>query len=402
MDEWGDTSILSKQSARIAGRPDIGSMDNKPHRKLKITQQGLDALRKDRDRPKVKTQVKITKKGRDAVESKLPPHLSKFLDKDGNPNKEAQARMDAGRKKRAAAAAKPKITDVTPKGYGPNEGIVDKAVDKAVGVTVKVAKKHGGYSNKDIRGGAKLMKTDPGGALDQVGAPKNRLTKAVAQRVAKSKTVQKALHKHTSEGRFASAASDPRIGGSSSVDTVPDFAIKAKKGATSAPGSGSIAKAKKAKASDVNKSIEQQMADALKEAGSKWAQNFKANARKRLGATKQRQSENPPSARDDAKDLLDPHRKYKAMKKSLRGEDTNRYWHTIREAQWKVKLKGLPTFYVPGKSVGEIRQMLRKQLKRPMDDIEDITRATPAAKKKDFRNRAQGHEDEKAVVSGKS
>ena len=42
-------------------------MDNKPHRKLKITQKGLDALRTDRDRPKVKTQVKITKKGRDAL-----------------------------------------------------------------------------------------------------------------------------------------------------------------------------------------------------------------------------------------------------------------------------------------------------------------------------------------------
>ena len=58
-------------------------------------------------------------------ESNLPPHLTKFLDKDGNPNKEAQARIDAGRKKRAAAAAKPKITDVTPKGYGPKEEGLD-------------------------------------------------------------------------------------------------------------------------------------------------------------------------------------------------------------------------------------------------------------------------------------
>ena len=43
------------------------------------------------------------------------------------------------------------------------------------------------------------------------------------------------------------------------------YDYKAKKGAIAAPGSGSIAKAKKAKASDVNKSIEQQMKDALKE-----------------------------------------------------------------------------------------------------------------------------------------
>ena len=43
------------------------------------------------------------------------------------------------------------------------------------------------------------------------------------------------------------------------------YDYKAKKGAIAAPGSGSIAKAKKAKASDVNKSMEQQMKDALKE-----------------------------------------------------------------------------------------------------------------------------------------
>ena len=55
---------------------------------------------------------------------------------------------------------------------------------------------------------------------------------------------------------------------------------------------------------------------------------------------------------------------------------------------------------MPGKSAGAVRQMLRKQLKRPMDDIEDIVRATPAAKKKDFRDRAQGQDS--AVGSGKS
>ena len=57
------------------------------------------------------------------IDETLPDHLAKFLDKKGNPNKEAQARIDAGRKKRAAAAAKPKITDVTPKGYGPKEEV---------------------------------------------------------------------------------------------------------------------------------------------------------------------------------------------------------------------------------------------------------------------------------------
>ena len=43
------------------------------------------------------------------------------------------------------------------------------------------------------------------------------------------------------------------------------YNYKTKKGAIAAPGSGSIAKARKAKSSDLNKSIEQQMADARKE-----------------------------------------------------------------------------------------------------------------------------------------
>ena len=53
--------------------------------------------------------------------------------------------------------------------------------------------------------------------------------------------------------------------GESNEEVEDAFDYKAKKGAIAAPGSGSIAKAKKAKASDVNKSIEQQMKDALKE-----------------------------------------------------------------------------------------------------------------------------------------
>ena len=208
------------------------------------------------------------------------------------------------------------------------------------------------------------------------------------------------------EGRFASPASDPRIGGSSSVDTVPDFTWKAKKGAISAPGSGSISKAKKAKASDVNKSIEQQMKDAMKE--STWSKNFKANAAKRRGETKRRQEAGEagqkakPRPQEESHDCNEIHPGQTHSKwTKTQTEGINRFWHSIKEAQWKVKLKGLPTFYVPGKSAGAIRQMLRKQLKRPMDDIEDITRATPAAKKKDFRTRAQGKEDS-AVVSGKT
>ena len=58
-----------------------------------------------------------------------------------------------------------------------------------------------------------------------------------------------------------------KIGENLVPDPVPAdvYDYKTKKGAIAAPGSGSIAKARKAKASDTNKSIEQQMADARKE-----------------------------------------------------------------------------------------------------------------------------------------
>ena len=57
--------------------------------------------------------------------------------------------------------------------------------------------------------------------------------------------------------------------------------------------------------------------------------------------------------------------------------------------KWEVKITGLPTFYSDGKSRGQVRQALRKMLKRP-DDIESIERTTPAALKKIRRDQAKG------------
>ena len=57
--------------------------------------------------------------------------------------------------------------------------------------------------------------------------------------------------------------------------------------------------------------------------------------------------------------------------------------------KWEVKIKGLPTFYSDGKSRGEVKQALRKLLKRP-DDIESIERTTPAELKKIRRGQASG------------
>ena len=61
------------------------------------------------------------------------------------------------------------------------------------------------------------------------------------------------------------------------------------------------------------------------------------------------------------------------------------------EVKWEVKITGLPTFYSDGKSRGEVKQALRKLLKRP-DDIISIERTTPAALKKIRRGQAAGTE----------
>ena len=82
----------------------------------------------------------------------------------------------------------------------------------------------------------------------------------------------------------------------------------------------------------------------------------------------------------------------------------SRYQRTMRDAlqsvadgqmefdeavKWEVKISGLPTFYSDGKSRGQVRQALRKMLKRP-DDIQSIERTTPAALKKIRRDQAKG------------
>jgi len=59
--------------------------------------------------------------------------------------------------------------------------------------------------------------------------------------------------------------------------------------------------------------------------------------------------------------------------------------------KWEVKISGLPTFYADGKSKGEVKQALRKMLKRP-DDILSITRTTPAELKKIRRGQITGTE----------
>jgi len=72
----------------------------------------------------LKTKVKRMAKEEveiDEAKSKLPPHLAKFFDKDGNLKKDAADRVAKGR-------AKLNWKDVTPKGYGPKEE-VEEGID---------------------------------------------------------------------------------------------------------------------------------------------------------------------------------------------------------------------------------------------------------------------------------
>ena len=70
--------------------------------------------------------------------------------------------------------------------------------------------------------------------------------------------------------------------------------------------------------------------------------------------------------------------------------------------KWEVKVSGLPTFYADGKSKGEVRRVLRKMLKRP-DDIQSISRTTPAELKKIRRAQIAGDdEDEDKNPVGKN
>ena len=71
--------------------------------------------------------------------------------------------------------------------------------------------------------------------------------------------------------------------------------------------------------------------------------------------------------------------------------------------KWEVKISGLPTFYADGKSKGEVRRTLRKMLKRP-DDIQSISRTTPAELKKIRRAQiaGDGPEDEDKNPVGKN
>ena len=120
--------------------------------KLKITQQGLDALRKDRDRPKPKTLVKITKKGRDAVRDDPIRPMDEWGDTGILPTQRARiaGRPDIPKKKAAAQAKDKKNQNKDP--VGPQHEMAENLLRKLR----EVAPPRWGHTVPDKPKGAKV------------------------------------------------------------------------------------------------------------------------------------------------------------------------------------------------------------------------------------------------------
>jgi len=64
----------------------------------------------------------------------------------------------------------------------------------------------------------------------------------------------------------------------------------------------------------------------------------------------------------------------------------------LEESLYKVEIEGMPASYMPGKSPGEVKNTLRRLLKKP-DYIRMIKRVPEAEMKKHFRDKAAGKEE---------
>ena len=60
---------------------------------------------------------------------------------------------------------------------------------------------------------------------------------------------------------------------------------------------------------------------------------------------------------------------------------------------FKVDIEGFPEVYMDGNSPGQVKAHLRKLVKQP-SMIKNVERVTKAKKMKDFRDKAQGRDEE--------
>ena len=137
LDEYAGTKKRLKMKKKAGWGDDVELEKKVPKLKFKHKSQYSKPQKKDKKKSSEPTQFAfgISRKGgsgagkgygsakkapimmgEDELDEALPPHLAKFVDKKGNLKKDAADRVRKGRKERDA-----KITDRTPKGYGPNE-----------------------------------------------------------------------------------------------------------------------------------------------------------------------------------------------------------------------------------------------------------------------------------------
>ena len=337
-----------------------------------------DEKKKERD-ALVKAVVKspkqqALKKKQDAAkkeeveESNLPPHLAKFFDKKGNLKPDAAKRMAAGKVKR-------KSKDVTPKGYGPNEEV---EVDETVGL--------GGWKGSGIE------------KMPPVDKKTGKYVTGKSKIIRITKKGEKALKKGdqklsiTAKGRAAVEEVE--------VDEVlrgtPGFYKK--KGTPNLDISRAASKAKREKDNPKKFRTPQQAHLDKKPGWDRFPEEVEVDEQEMMQLKHKKSGQVMRMARKVYQkqahiqrergwvpDSKQPHmRGGSALQHSYEPEgDTE-----LQEMDFKVKIKGLPIFYVPGRSVGEIRAHMRKNLKRPQD-VEWVERTTVAQKKKDFRLRAQ-------------
>ena len=351
------------------------------------------------------------------AESKLPPHLSKFLDKKGNPNKEAQARMDAGRKKRDAAA---KVKDVTPKGYGPNEEKDKPEQGKVYALTGKSDQpsiaRGDSWKKSEVKKKEKSKKEDMSLYYSdkKLGLEKPKVWNVKTKKFEEQEIDE--VNKHQARAFGSALIRDKSPRQLKDPNKERDALIKA------------VAKSPKQQAL-AKKQKKEEMAEGGAYGGSvKDAPKVLKKAQDRLGLKVKSKSTSPSGV---TKTTYHPSPQIKGM--ISKKEDIETYSQritrdmrmgnlsgvggttvfpktddgvtqqeaagdmTTENLEFKVKIKGIPSFYVPAKTAARVKQSLRKQLKHP-DDIESIVRVTKASQKIDFRKRAQGKfpDDEEA------
>lgn len=309
-------------------------------------------------------------------EGGLPPHLAKFFDKKGNLKPDAAKRMTAGDRKRLASRSK----DVTPKGYGPKEEV---EIEEGIG-SLKNAKrdtermrKASGHEVKNQTttktSGGTLRKTTYKDAKEILRKRKEKTREM--EKKARSSYLEpdmKKRQKNNEKARKDMEKMAPKMRNPHleqveidelSNDTLASYKTKAAAQASAADKAGNFKKADK-RFSGITRATNKQFDNDAKEVLRKRAEKTREMERK---------------MRED----VDKLHAEAILENSKMNENFD----------WKVQLRGLPVFYVPAKSAGEVRAMLRRQIKKP-DDILSIERSTKAEKKKDFRDRISGKESE--------